>query len=108
VDTLVLVDGGTDSLMRGDEEGWARRMRTSQHARCPRSAVERKLLACLGFGIDHYHDVCHYYFLEAVAELTRDGAFLGAFSLLDEMPSVQRYRRPATLSTPPCPAIRAS
>jgi hypothetical protein len=93
IDTLLLVDGGTDSLMRGDEDG----LGTPHEDIASLAAtydlpLERKLLACLGFGIDHYHDVCHYHFLGAVADLTRAGAFLGAFSLTNDMPEVQRYR----------------
>jgi hypothetical protein len=96
VDTVVLVDGGTDSLMRGDEPG----LGTPQEdiasiAAVDDLAVDRKLLVCLGFGVDAYHGVCHYYFLEAVAELAREGAFLGALSLLADMPEAQRYSEAA-------------
>jgi hypothetical protein len=93
IDTLVVVDGGTDSLMRGDEDGLGTPHEdiATLAATCE-LAVERKLLACLGFGIDHYHDVCHYHFLEAVAELIREGAYLGAFSLMMQMSAVQRFR----------------
>ena len=79
IDTLLLVDGGTDSLMRGDEDG----LGTPHEDVASLAAVcdlplQRKLLVCLGFGIDAFHGVCHAHFLEAVAELTRCGAFLGA------------------------------
>jgi hypothetical protein len=92
VDTVILVDGGTDSLMRGDEAG----LGTPQEdiasiAAVDDLAVARKLLVCLGFGVDTYHGVCHAHFLEAVAELTRAGGFLGTFSLLADMPEVERY-----------------
>jgi hypothetical protein len=92
LDTIVLVDGGTDSLMRGDEAG----LGTPEEDISSIAAVDcldvpRKLLVCLGFGVDHYHGVCHAQFLEAVAEITRAGGFLGAFSLLAEMPEVRRY-----------------
>jgi hypothetical protein len=93
VDTVILVDGGTDSLMRGDEIG----LGTPQEDIASLLAVdaldvERKLLTCLGFGVDKFHGVCHYYFLEAVAELGRTGGYLGMFSLLPEMPEVRQYR----------------
>lgn len=93
VDTVILVDGGTDSLMRGDEHG----LGTPQEDIASITAVheldvERKLLVCLGFGIDHYHGVCHSHFLEAVAELTRRGGYLGTVSLAADMPEVRRYR----------------
>lgn len=95
-DTVILIDGGTDSLMRGDEVG----LGTPQEDMASIAAVDelqvvRKMLVCLGFGVDTYHGVCHSYFLEAVAELTRSGGFLGAFSLLADMPEVERYRQTA-------------
>jgi hypothetical protein len=96
VDTVVLVDGGTDSLMRGDEPGLGTPHEdVASIAAVDDLAVARKLLVCLGFGVDAYHGVCHYYFLEAVAELTRAGSFLGAFSLLADMPEAVRYAQAA-------------
>jgi hypothetical protein len=91
-DAVVLVDGGTDSLMRGDEAG----LGTPEEDIASIAAVddlglERSYLVCLGFGVDSFHGVCHAHVFEAVAELTRKGGFLGAFSLLREMPEVRRY-----------------
>ena len=93
IDCVVLVDGGTDSLMRGDEVG----LGTPQEDIASIAAVHsldvpRKFLVCLGFGIDTFHGVNHFQFLEAVAALTKSGHFLGAFSLLNEMEEVQRYQ----------------
>lgn len=93
VDTVILVDGGTDSLMRGDEAG----LGTPQEDIASITAVHEldvpnKLLVCLGFGVDHFHGVCHAHFLEAVAELTRHRGYLGMLALLEEMPEVQLYR----------------
>lgn len=94
LDTVILIDGGTDSLMRGDESG----LGTPQEdiasiAAVHELAVERKFLTCLGFGVDSFHGVRHADFLEAVAELTRNQGYLGSFSLLEEMPEVQSFRR---------------
>ncbi|MBV9849399.1 MAG: DUF1152 domain-containing protein [Armatimonadetes bacterium] len=91
-DAVILVDGGTDSLMRGDEAG----LGTPEEDIASIAAVDAldvpaKLLVCLGFGVDTFHGVCHAQFLEAVAEITRAGGFLGAWSLTREMPEVQRY-----------------
>jgi len=93
VDAIILIDGGTDSLMRGDEPG----LGTPQEdiasiVAVHQLSVARKLLVCLGFGVDRYHGVCHAYFLEAVSALIRSGGFLGTWSLTREMPEVQRYR----------------
>ena len=93
IDTIILVDGGTDSLMRGDEED----LGTPQEDMTSIAAVNqvqaaRKMLVCLGFGIDAFHGVCHAHVLEGVAELIHTGGYLGAFSLMQEMPEVQRFR----------------
>src|SRR5687768_5162111 len=94
-DTVILADGGTDSLMRGDEEGLGTPQEdmTSICAvnRLDAAKVPRKLLVCLGFGVDAFHGVCHAHVLEAIAELARAGGYLGAFSLTSEMPEVQLF-----------------
>jgi hypothetical protein len=94
VDAIVLIDGGTDSLMRGDEIDLAtpEEDAASIAAVMNLEGVPTKLLACLGFGVDTYHGVCHANFLEAVAVLTQNQSFLGAWSLLPQMPEVQKYR----------------
>ncbi|GGJ46280.1 hypothetical protein GCM10008938_35600 [Deinococcus roseus] len=95
VDTVVLVDGGTDSLMRGDEDG----LGTPEEDAISLAAVwdlenvKQKLLACIGFGIDAFHGVCHAHFLESVAALTRSGHSLGTFSLQVGSPEVDFYQQ---------------
>ncbi|MFC4424877.1 DUF1152 domain-containing protein [Deinococcus navajonensis] len=98
IDTVLLVDGGTDSLMRGDEAG----LGTPEEDAVTLAAVqalkgvEQKLLLCLGFGVDAFHGVAHAQYLEAVAALTRQGQYLGSWSLTPDMPEVQRYREALT------------
>ncbi|GGK34724.1 hypothetical protein GCM10008955_30860 [Deinococcus malanensis] len=98
VDTVLLVDGGTDSLMRGDEAGLGtpEEDAVSLAVMQELDGVEQKLLVCLGFGVDTFHGVAHAQYLEAVADLTRQGAYLGAWSLTPDMPEVQRYREALT------------
>jgi hypothetical protein len=98
LDAVVLVDGGTDSLMRGDEAG----LGTPYEDIASIGAVNQleiptKLLVCLGFGVDSFHGVSHGQVLEAIADLTQAGGFLGVWSLLQEMPEVQLYKQ-ATLA----------
>lgn len=78
IDTLILVDGGTDSLMKGDETGLGTPVEdmTSIAAGVQQNLMT-KLLVCVGFGIDHFHEVCHSQFLENVANMIRQSAFLG-------------------------------
>jgi hypothetical protein len=92
-DTVVLVDGGTDILMRGDEAG----LGTPEEDISSLAAVDAlplrdKLLVCLGFGVDAFHGICHAHFLEAVAALSKQGAYLGVTALLPGMREVDLYR----------------
>ncbi len=93
LDAVVLVDGGTDSLMRGDETGLGTPDEDiASIAAVDALALEHTFLVCLGFGIDIYHGVCHAQFLEGVAEVIRADGYLGTWGLTREMPDVQRYR----------------
>lgn len=94
IDTIVLVDGGTDILMRGDEAG----LGTPAEDMTSLAAVHgldvpTKVVSCLGFGVDAFHGVCHAHFLENVAELSRQGAYLGTHSLHLSMPEVELFRQ---------------
>ncbi len=91
VDTVILVDGGIDSLLSGDESALGSPQEDAASiAAVHQLSLERKLLVCLGFGIDH--TVCHAQALEAISQLITQGGFLGAWSLTAEMPEVRRYR----------------
>ncbi len=92
VDAVVLVDGGTDILMGGDEAGLGTPVEdiTSLLA-ADALDVPTKLVACVGFGIDSHHGVCHAHFLENVAALAKARAYLGAFALLPDAPEVEAW-----------------
>jgi hypothetical protein len=92
LDAIVLVDGGTDILMFGDEAGLGTPAEDMTSLAAVASLdVPTRLVFCVGFGIDTFHGVCHAQWLENVAALTRDGAFLGATALLATMPEVKLY-----------------
>lgn len=92
IDTIILVDGGTDSLLRGDEAdlGTPEEDMTSIAA-VAQLEVKTKILACLGFGIDAHHGVCHAHVLGTIADQTKKGGFLGALSLIKSMPEVKQF-----------------
>jgi len=92
IGAVVLVDGGTDILMRGDEAGLGtpEEDMTSLAAVSKLSGVEA-FVASIGFGIDTYHGVCHAHVLENIAALERDGGYLGAFSVTAAMPEGRAY-----------------
>ncbi|MFJ3925112.1 DUF1152 domain-containing protein [Streptomyces sp. NPDC090022] len=83
IDAVVLVDGGTDILMRGDEAGLGTPEEdlTSVAALAALDDVPERLVVSVGFGVDAYHGVSHALVLENIAALERDGAYLGAFSI---------------------------
>jgi hypothetical protein len=110
VDAIVLVDGGTDILLRGDESGLGTPAEdmTSLAAVAGLDREVTKLVACLGFGIDAYHGVNHVQVLENLAELDRDGAYLGAFSIPSRSAEAMLYRKAveyAHQATPLRPSI---
>nr|WSW66393.1 DUF1152 domain-containing protein [Streptomyces sp. NBC_00995] len=82
IDAVVLVDGGTDILMRGDESGLGTPEEDLASV-AALSAIEGpdRLVVSIGFGVDAYHGVSHGLVLENIAALDRDGAYLGAFSV---------------------------
>jgi hypothetical protein len=82
IDLVLLVDGGTDSILFGDEPGLGTVVEDAVSiVAAGEAAGEQAILAAIGFGVDHYHGVSHHAFLENVARLTTDGGFLGTFSL---------------------------
>jgi hypothetical protein len=92
LDAIVLIDGGTDILLRGDEEGLGTPAEDmASLAAVAAMDVPTRIVACVGFGIDAYHGVCHANWLENVAALSSEGAFLGATALLERMPEVRLY-----------------
>src|SRR4029453_814995 len=81
IDAIVLVDGGSDILMRGDEAGLGTPVEDmTSLAAVAGIDLPIKLVTCLGFGIDAYHGVNHVQVLENLTALDRDGASRGALS----------------------------
>ncbi|GAA1858107.1 DUF1152 domain-containing protein [Asanoa iriomotensis] len=110
IDAVVLVDGGTDILMRGDEAGLGTPAEdmTSLAAVAGLDGVHVRLVACVGFGIDAYHGVNHTQVLENIGDLDAAGAYLGAFSIPSRSPEAVAYRAAvahAQAATPRRPSI---
>lgn len=107
LDAIVLVDGGTDSLMFGSEI----RMGTPSEDHCSMVSVSTvtsvpvRLLICLGFGVDSFHGVSHGRFLENVTTVERTGGYYGSFSVsrlsregklfMDAYKAVSSYMQPS-------------
>jgi hypothetical protein len=80
IDTVVLVDGGTDSLMFGDEAevGTIVEDAASIVAVAGLNLAQSYLMA-VGFGVEHHLN--HHACLQNMAALAKAGAFLGAHAL---------------------------
>lgn len=108
IDTVILVDGGTDSLMFGDEDG----LGTPQEDICSmaavyRSGIKKQFLLSVGFGIDHFHGVSHFRFLENVAELAKDGGYLGMFQITKEMIEAKKYLEAVKFANEKMPKMKS-
>jgi hypothetical protein len=83
VDTVLVVDGGVDSLLRGDEYSlgtplWdALTIAAVNHLNVP-----QKFLASVAFGVERWDKISHAQVLARIADLTRKDALLGVTTLL--------------------------
>lgn len=84
LDAIVLVDGGIDAILRGDETslGTPSEDLASLAAVAALDEVPVRLVACVGLGAELRDGIPHGQVLERIAELTRHGGFLGASSLV--------------------------
>lgn len=82
VDAIVVLDGGSDSLMRGDEAGLGDPVEDAVSvgaaALAEAKGMRLRLLVSVGFGSDRFNDVSDAASLRAVAELTAAGGFRGS------------------------------
>ncbi len=92
IDAIILIDGGVDSLMRGDETGPGTLIEDAISLAAIESLdVPVKILACVGFGTEVEEGVCHHHALENIAALAKLGAFLGSCALTSQMEAFQLY-----------------
>jgi hypothetical protein len=109
IDAVVLVDGGTDILLRGDESALGTPVEDiTSLAAVAGLDMPVKLVTCLGFGIDAYHGVNHVQVLENIAALDRNGGYLGAVSIPGASREAVLYRdtvADAQTATPARPSI---
>jgi hypothetical protein len=90
IDGLLLIDGGVDSLLHGDEPRLGTVLEDAISLVAVRDLeVPFKLIACLGLGAER--DMSHWHVFQNIAELASAGAFRGTCSLVREMQSYQQY-----------------
>jgi hypothetical protein len=91
IDGILLIDGGVDSLVRGDEVGTGTLIEDacSLYAVNELSDVPVRLLTCLGMGAEQ--DMAHAQILQNIAALTAAGGFHGSCALTPQMEVYQLY-----------------
>ena len=92
VDCILAVDGGVDSLARGDEESNGTVLEDFIGIAALDEIRLPKVLCCAGFGCETEENMNHYRILENMASLAEQDAFLGSFSLTKHMPEFSLYR----------------
>jgi hypothetical protein len=91
IDGILLIDGGVDSLMRGDEA----QLGTVVEDSCSLAAVGQladvpvRLIACLALGAEQ--DLAYAHVFENIAALSQSEAFLGSCSLVRQMEAYRLY-----------------
>ncbi len=93
VDGILLIDGGVDSLMRGDERevGTLIEDTISLFVVNELEDVPVRLMGCLGFGAEL--DMTYAHVFENIASLTAAGGFLGSCALTPQMDAYQTYEQ---------------
>lgn len=93
LEAIILVDGGVDSLMRGDEESPGTLLEDAiSLAAIANLDLPLKIVACLGLGTEKADGLSHYHALENMAALIAKGAFLGACALSAQQTEGQIYQ----------------
>lgn len=90
---IVLVDGGVDSLMHGDEDGTGTILEDTVSLIAAMELKLPSILMCIGFGCELEEGVGHYRALENIAELTKANAFYGVQSILDINHNLNTYQK---------------
>ncbi|MBA3873397.1 MAG: DUF1152 domain-containing protein [Anaerolineae bacterium] len=91
IDAIILIDGGVDSLLRGDETdvGTLLEDTVSLIAVSELKDVPVRMIACVGMGAEI--DIAYTQIFENIAKLTELDAFLGACALTKRMTTYQDY-----------------
>lgn len=85
INAVVCIDGGSDSLMAGDESGLGDPIEdavtVAAVTQLQRPCLKEKVLVAVGFGCDRFNGVTDAATLRAISELRASGGFLGSMAL---------------------------
>ena len=93
IDAIVLVDGGIDAVLRGDETSLGTPSEDLASLAAATSLDIPVILACVGMTAELRDGIAHAQVFERIAELSREGAYLGASALVPGTPACDVYVR---------------
>lgn len=93
IDVILGVDGGVDSLARGDEKDYGTVLEDFVTLAALSDINIPKVACCAGFGCETEENMNFYRILENMANLTSSNNFYGSFSLTQQMREFQLYVR---------------
>ena len=97
IHAIICMDGGSDSLMAGDEQGLGDPIEDAVSVGAIASlsceCVLHRFLLCMGLGADRYNDVSDCSSLRAISELTAAGGFQGALCIEPGSDGFKFYKR---------------
>ena len=91
IDHIILVDGGIDAVLRGDELSLGTPSEDLASLAAATMQGVPVTLACVGMTSELRDGIAHAQVFERIAELTREGAYLGATALTAGDPATDAY-----------------
>jgi len=94
IDAIILVDGGIDAALRGDETSLGTPAEDLTSLAAVTALADIPIaLACVGLSSELRDGIAHAQFFERIAELARESAYLGAGALVPGTPACDAYVR---------------
>src|SRR5213075_2688573 len=94
LDAIILVDGGIDALLRGDEVSLGTPAEDLTSLAAATAVPDIPIaLACVGLSAELRDGISHAQVFERMAELSREGAYFGASALVPGTAACDAYLR---------------
>jgi hypothetical protein len=97
IDAIITIDGGSDSLMKGNEYSLGSivedSVTISAISNIKLKRIKQKILGCIGMGCDRFHGVSDAATFRAISELKRSDGFLGGIIIETNHEGYKLYKK---------------
>ena len=97
IDAIITIDGGSDSLMKGNEYSLGSivedSVTISAISNIKLIRIKQKILGCIGLGCDRFHGVSDAATFRAISELKRSDGFLGGIIIETNHEGYKLYKK---------------